>query len=115
MFAFGQLTKAISSKAKTQANVERKIIDTIMHIEEVALKDILIRKSTNGKRHFSYAIWSCPTSENPFYWVKVMEDNGTSYVTHYNFYVYPKDFSIKYLDTTSDILIPLKQWSKQKQ
>ena len=113
IFCLAQSNKNIHTKKEQQFIIERKVIDTIMHIEEVALMDILTRKNSNGKRHFNYAIWSRPSRETPYYWVKVREVKGFSFVTHYNFYVYPKDFSIKYLDPVSDTLISLKEFSKQ--
>jgi hypothetical protein len=45
--------------------------------------------------------------------VKVWEDNGDSYATHFNFYVYPKTFTIKFFDIEKGTAIGLKEWRKQ--
>src|ERR1700684_1649130 len=72
------------------SKIENKILDTIAKLKRVKERIAYVEKETKGKRHLKFIIWDKPTKYHPYYWVKVMEDNGLSYYTHFNFYVYPK-------------------------
>ena len=93
--------------------IEDKIIDTIFKLKEVKQRASYMKKVTNDKRHLSIVINGEPTKEQPYYWIKVWEDNGSSYVTHFNFIVYPNPFEIKYFDAVNDTEISLKEWRRQ--
>jgi len=94
--------------------IERRIIDTIIKLKEVKERDKYVRDQTDGKRHLQYMISGKPTKTIQYYWVRVMEDNGSAYYTHFNFYVYPKTMTIKYYDTINDEVIDLKTWRRRK-
>jgi len=96
----------------TTAQIESKIIDTITRLKEVKERDEYIRKQTNRQRHLQSVIWQKPTSKHPYYWIKVMEDNGTSNYTHFNFYVKLNPFQVLYYDTISDTILDLGTWRK---
>jgi hypothetical protein len=88
-----------------------KICDLILALNVVRYADNYVRKVTHGKRHLFAYISDSPTRKENFYWVKVAEDNGMSYVTHFTFRVDSKTYDIRYLD--DDKLIPLKLCSKR--
>ncbi len=94
------------------SKLENKILDTIINLSEVKARARYIKIKTKGKRKLQYTIWGKPAKQNPYYWIKVMEDNGTSYYTHFNFYVYPKNFAIQFYDVINDTAINLSEWRK---
>ena len=110
-------TQPVVSKVSVvndSSRIEEKVLDTIMNLKEVKERATYVIKQTKGRRHLLYTIWQKPTSKAPYYWVKVMEDNGLTYHTHFNFYIYSESFAIKFFDTTNDKLIDLKTWRKRK-
>jgi hypothetical protein len=107
-YRFSKIDKAVSQ------HLEDRIIDTIIKLEEVKERGEYVKAQTNGRRHLQYSIWKNPSKTKPYYWVKVMEDNGVALVTHFNFYVYPKSMTIKYFDTVTNEVLDLKTWRKRK-
>jgi hypothetical protein len=103
---------SITSFAQSKAT-EDKILDTIFRLKEVKERADYVKKASQGKRHLGVVIYTKPSNEAPYYWVKACEDNGISYYTHFNFYVYPKPFAIKFIDTERDIVISLDEWREQ--
>jgi len=91
---------------------ENQIVDLILNIEEVKRKSIRVKQLSKGKRHLSVYVENPPTPSEPYYWVKVAEDNGDNYVTYYTFTVNNKTRSISYYDAVQDSLISLSQWRK---
>jgi hypothetical protein len=92
---------------------ESKVCNLIASLPEVINANNYVKKTSKGKRHLMTFIESDPTKETPYYWVKVAEDNGSTYYTHFNFYVTPKTYTIKYLDAITGKAIPLTQCSKK--
>ncbi len=78
------------------------------------MKKKYVTKYSRGKRHLSYAVYGRPNKENNYYLVKVWEDNGGSYYTHFNFYVNKKTFAIMYDDIVHDTLISYTDWSRER-
>lgn len=109
-----QSIKKHTRQYKSFTKCESRIIDTVFGLKEVVEKSLYVKHQTQGKRHLQCLIWAKPTKEEPYYWVKIIEDNGVTYYTHFNFYVYPKSFVIKYLDTVNDNVIDLATWRKGK-
>lgn len=81
---------------------ESKAVDLVARLPEVINADNYVKKVSKGKRHLVSYLASGPTKEYPYYWVKVVEDNGASYATHFNFYVDTKTYAIKYDDAMAD-------------
>jgi hypothetical protein len=93
---------------------EQKICDMILALPEVKERAKYVEKQTKGKRHLMVWIYDTPKESNEeYYWVKAGEDNGTNYVTHFNFYVYPKNNEIKFYDVVNDTVISLTTWRKE--
>jgi hypothetical protein len=89
------------------------IYKLILSLPEVTKRARYISEQTKGGRHLEVMIAESPNSIVDYYWVKAGEDNGSAYVTHFNFYVFPKkNWEIKYLDTVKDTLISLEEWRK---
>jgi hypothetical protein len=91
---------------------EDSIFYKIMNLDKVKLKDLYIRKQSNGKRHLQFMIYLRPSSQFRWYWVKVVEDNGSRYHAHYNFYVEPRTLSIFFFDTMNNKIMDLETWKK---
>lgn len=92
-----------------------KVYKMILSLPEVIEMARYIQEHTKGSRHMEVMISQSPRdSIQNYYWVKAGEDNGTIYVTHYNFYVYPdNNFEIKYFDPINDTLMSLEDWRKE--
>ena len=99
-------------KPDSFSKTENKMLDTITNLSEVKARARYVKTKTNGKRQLQYTIWEKPTKESHYYWIKVIEDNGTSYYTHFDFYVYPKTFIIQFYDIVNDTAINLSEWRK---
>ncbi len=114
LLAVSNIYTQTNQKLTQEKIVENKILDTVLSLPEVKSSAAYIEKRTKGKRHLASVIYRKPGNNQPYYWVKVWEDNGYSYVSWYNFYVYPKTFLIKYLDTAKDKAIDLATWRKRQ-
>jgi len=88
------------------------VLNLVAKLPEVINADNYVKKVTNGKRHLFSYVASEPNKDEPYYFVKVAEDNGSAYHTHFIFYVQPKTYQIFYMDTAIDKLIPEKQCRK---
>ena len=97
---------------ETTKQAEDKIIDTISRLKEVIERSEYVRRQSNSQRHLRYMIWQRPSSGQPFYWLKVLENNGESSNTHFNFYVKLKPFQVFYYDITNDTTLDLETWRK---
>ena len=118
------LVSCESSPKKGTANVKRQIdklasatpeeaaIDRVMDLEEVKRKDAEVKKLSKGKRHLSVYVETPPTPTDSYYWIKVAEDNGGSYVTCYTFAVDSKTRDVRYYDPMQDSLLTIEDWRK---
>lgn len=70
-------------------------------------------RKSNGKRHLASLLYAKPNHNNPYYWVAVGEDNGVSFVTYFNFYIYIHERKILYLDNDSGDAIDLATWRRR--
>lgn len=104
---FGQITYIKESKGGSKAT------DLIAGLPEVINADNYVKRVTKGKRHLFNYLASEPTKDMPYYWVKVVEDNGVARHAHFHFYVQPKTYKIFYLDILTDKMIPEKQCRKK--
>ena len=102
----------LTDTSTTSNALEHKVIDTIFKLKEVKERQKYIEQKTKGARHLQILIAGKPNLTNKYYWVQVVEDNGISFVTHFNFFVYPDSMRIMYLDTQDDKEITLKKWRK---
>ena len=80
-------------------NNEDRILSLILDLPEVRAQDKLVRKLSKGTRHLQVAIFQLPKDyDGVNYWVKVWEDNGFNYVTHFNYEVSKDGLQIKKKD-----------------
>lgn len=93
-----------------QASMENKVLDKVKSIPEVKEREKYAE--THSKRHLRVVIWKKPAAQNKYYWVKVFENNGETYVPRFSFYVYPPKLTVKYLDPSTDSVIDYKDWKK---
>ena len=113
VLSFGQTNQKQGTHTTDNfSKLENKILDTVMNLSEVKARAKYIKTKTNGKRNLQYTVWEKPTKEKPYYWVRVMEDNGSAYHAHFDFFVYPKNFLIEYYDIVNDTAITLSEWRK---
>lgn len=111
--SFKKSNTAIEENKDALKGPDKKILDTIASLPETKERANYIQEQTKGKRSLAYQIFASPDSSTDDYWVKAVEDNGDSYVTHFNFYVNPVSFQIKYLDIVNDTAITLEEWRRQ--
>lgn len=119
IFLFSALTVVFLHSAHAQSSAplmgkERKVLVMVEKLPEVVKREQYVEKMTKGKRHLMFYISEKPTKKQENFWVKVAEDNGASYFTHFNFAVNPNSYVIKYYDTITGNLISLKAWRNQK-
>ena len=96
-------SKRSIEQSKEVIKSEEWICDTILSLDEVKKESEFIQKQSKGKRYLSAGIYTYPNATDTYYWVKVWEDNGNSFTTHFNFYVYPRSRKIMFYDTVKDI------------
>jgi hypothetical protein len=106
-FLFAPLLHAQSLHKGSSSKFEDKVMDTVASLKEVVERAKYVHDESKAKRRLQYVIWE------KYYWVKVMEDNGVSLYTHFNFYVYPNTMTIKYLDTDKNTPIDLATLEKK--
>jgi hypothetical protein len=102
----------IKDSKENFSKLESKILDTVVKLPEVKRRAGYVRQQSKDKRRLQYTIWAKPSKKTPFYWVRVMEDNGKAYHSHFNFLVYTNPFLIKYYDIANDKILSLSQWRK---
>jgi hypothetical protein len=105
----GQFSRQITAHASSQFN-EDIVLKKILQLPEVKKRISDVKKRSKGKRHLKFAIWQKPTAKENYYWVKVIEDNGVAYHTHFNFFVDSINLAIRYFDTSTDKAITLSEW-----
>lgn len=82
----------------------RKIFKMISEIPETKEKSIWIFESPQ-------------INDKDYYWIKVGESNGFSdneFKTELNFFIYPKNFEIKFFEEKNNKLMTLKEWREYK-
>lgn len=90
---------------------EKAIIDSVWNLKEVHERNEYVIKESGGKRMLSVIIYMNPEkTKKEYYWIKVAEDNGANFVSHYNFYVYPSNLMIMYFDPLNNEEIELSKW-----
>jgi hypothetical protein len=90
---------------------EDKLLNLIYNLPEVKERANYVEKQTNGERHLNITIIQTPEEpDDKSYWLKVGEDNGTNFVTHFTFSVNPDTFEVKYYDVINDTLVSLATW-----
>ena len=105
---------AVAQQQPTDSLTEDKVTEMIFALPEVKERADYIEKETKGARHMEALINQAPDATTNYYWVKAGEDNGTNFVTHFNFLVYP-DRKIMYYDVINDTTITLDAWRMNKQ
>jgi hypothetical protein len=94
---------------------EESAVDTIWNLAETQDRNDLVIKKSNNERKLSIIVFEKPSESNDHrYWIKVVEDNGVNYVSHFNFFVYPVTNEIKYYDTETNKELELEKWRNKK-
>lgn len=91
---------------------EDEIFDMVMALPEVKERSAYVDKESKGERHLAALLYGSPDANDNYYWVKVGEDNGTNFVTHFHFYVYPNR-TIRYYDAANDTVMDLSDWRER--
>jgi hypothetical protein len=101
-----------STKITKELTVEN-ILDTIWTIKEVNERNSYVKEQSKNKRELMVYINGTPDELNEdYYWVKVAEDNGNAYFTHFDFFIYP-NWSIKFYDRVKDKELTLDEWREE--
>ncbi len=98
-----------SPKIEKELSIEN-ILDTIWTIKEVNERNDYVKKQSKNKRELMVYINGTPDElKEDYYWIKVAEDNGNAYFTHFDFFVYP-NWDIKFYDRVKDKELSLEDW-----
>lgn len=89
---------------------EEKLLKQVSQLKEVIKKESFIDSLSNGQNGITIIVQEKPTEEKPYYWIQVGYNNTFRLEVYYNFYVYPKDMKIMYLDTESGNVLNLSEW-----
>ncbi len=85
--------------------IEDTIINKVFDLEKVKERTEHLARNTKPSRKLSAIIIKRPSNDSNYYWVKVIEDNGCSYTTHFIFRVDPKTLEVLCYDPVQDTLI----------
>jgi hypothetical protein len=93
------------------------IYDLIFNLPEIKERETYIEQQTHGERHLRLMIAERPqNNEHNYYLVKAGENNEISFVTHFNFYIYPgNSYEIKFYDPVKDTIISIDEWRKERE
>jgi hypothetical protein len=94
------------------SKLESIVLDMVIKLPEVKRRARYVEQNSKNRRRLQYLIWEKPSKKTPYYWVRVMEDNGNAYHSHFNFFVYTNPVLIKYYDIANDKILSLSQWRK---
>jgi hypothetical protein len=99
----------------TQAtnNESQNIINLVWRLPEVQQKAAEIRRLSNGKVSVKLMLESTPTKTEPYYTVRVFEDNPDRIVTLYWFRVNMPEERITVQDEITGEYVSLEQWRKK--
>ncbi len=98
-----------TEKINKELTIEN-ILDTIWTIDEVNIRNDYVKKESKNKRELMVYINGTPDElKEEYYWIKVAEDNGNAYFTHFDFFVYP-NWEIKFYDRIKDKELTLEEW-----
>lgn len=77
----------------------------------------MISKIPEAKEKSVWIFESPQINDKDYYWIKVGESNGFSdneFKTELNFFIYPKNFEIKFYEEKNNKLMTLKEWREYK-
>jgi hypothetical protein len=103
-----------ATTSTTLDRVEDSVISAVLNLPEMIAFSHLVDSVNHGQRKVMSDIFSSPTKDSNYYWVRVGEDNGDMFVVEYHFFVYPPKMLIKYYDVADDTVISLGEWRKRR-
>jgi hypothetical protein len=93
--------------------IENRALDSVFKVAEVQKLSNFIDSLSNHTRGVAMITRQKPEGQRNYYWIQVGDNNGLSFQPTYNFYVYPDNFEIKFLNTMKDdSLMTLTEWRK---
>jgi hypothetical protein len=100
------------SISKKDEILEEKICDMTFELKEVKdFKKLL--KEKNSRNLYMWFVDTPTDNKEGYYWLKVGEDNGMSFVTNFHFHYYPKTKKLLHYDTAQDKEETIKEWRKR--
>jgi len=94
--------------------IVNKIMDKIFGFPEVKRKQAFVDSLSHHKRGVFMMVMQKPGKVNKYYWIAVGYNGTQRFETYFNFYVWPSQMVIKYLDNETGNLITLAQWRKMQ-
>jgi hypothetical protein len=95
---------------------ENQIVDSIiaklLQLPEVRKSNNFVDSFTHHKHGVSALVMSKPSKNSKYYCIAVGYNGDLRFETYYNFYVWPKTMTIKYLDTYSGEILTLAKWRR---
>ena len=118
------LTIAILTIFSLGASAQTEKMDSIIYSKVEKLPEVkaylknaqhVFNKSdAGGNPRVATIIQNRPSGQFKYYWVQVGMMTDYRFTPELNFYVLPKTYEVRYLETTSDSVLTLKQWRKKK-
>ncbi len=105
-------TEEIHLKPKQANESLDKLLNQIWELPKVQERSEYVQKETKGERKLKIEIQQEPTKADPYYWVKVGEDNGMSFVSHFLFAIDPNTNEIFYYDSLTGEKMTVEEWGK---
>jgi len=90
------------------------LLDQIWDLQKIKDRAEYVKKETNGERTLKMRVLEHPNEISPFYWVKVGEDNGMNFVSHFQFAINPQTKEVFYFDEISGEKVPIEAWGKME-
>ena len=97
-----------SFKVPKDSIFESKIFDTLIRIKQVQQKNKFIDSFSHHEKGIAMLIVQRPDSIKNYYWVQVGYNGPLRFEPYFNFYIYKEGFKIKYLETSSNDLLDLR-------
>ncbi|MGB1242927.1 MAG: hypothetical protein ACPG49_10425 [Chitinophagales bacterium] len=90
------------------------LLDKIWDLQKIQKRAEYVKEQTNGERALKLRILEEPNEISSFYWIKVGEDNGMNFVSHFQFAINPSTKEVFYFDELSGEKVPVEEWEKME-
>ncbi len=104
----------ISDAKQDSTKDDSMVYANISQLKEVKEKSRFVQKLSDNMHGISIIIQARPSASLPYFWVQVGYINEKRLEVYYNFYVFKKNWEIKYLDVLTNKTLSLEEWRKSE-
>jgi len=105
---------SMQSKILHDSEIVNRIMNKLLNLREVKQKDVFVDSLTNHKKGITMRVIGKPEKLKKYYWIAVGYDSDLRFETYYNFYVWPDNMLVKYLDPISGKALTMLEWRRTK-